>query len=750
VSTQPSGTIRFRARLLVAMMFIIACLTGAALFIAQRHAAANFERETKEDFKSQVAAINSERTVRLASLTERCRQLAGKPRIVAAFEDGAPDVLYPNVRDELRDILGQNDAPDDPATGKLRARFCRVLDEKGAVIPVNAEGLGALGFEESALALPAVAVKQEVGYVVARDPAGREAIDEIIATPIILSPLISHDPNAVVAALVLGFDAADLGGEGQSRPGLKSGLWLNGHLHLPGVPAAVVKSITAELKVTTATPSTAGTSLPVEIGGVPYLLLRERLNPDSRFPPADEVCLYSRADALAEQRADRWEIVGIGAALLLAGLAASHILAARLSKPVETLEVVSAENVVQRERAQAALDVTNEELRVRNAELQKALAELEAAHHQVVQQERLRALGQMASGIAHDFNNALVPILGFCELLQLSPDTLNDRQKSLSYLETIQTAARDAASVVARLREFYRANEADEKFVAVNLKRLVGQVVKMTQPKWKDQALANGATVKVVADFQDVPSVCGEESALREVLTNLVFNAVDAMPGGGVITIRTRQAGDHGILEVADSGTGMTEDVRRRCLEPFFSTKGERGTGLGLSMVFGIVQRHSGTIDLQSEVGRGTTFIISLPLYREAANTAVAGPAVATRALRVLVVDDEAPVRDLLSAALAHDGHSVEVAEQGVEGLRRFMAGKFDLVVTDKAMPGMSGDQMATAIKQVAPRTPIILLTGFGHFLDKESMPAIDVLASKPVSISSLRDAIARALAAAA
>jgi signal transduction histidine kinase len=431
-------------------------------------------------------------------------------------------------------------------------------------------------------------------------------------------------------------------------------------------------------------------------------------------------------------------------------LATSHILSSHLSKPVETLEIVSAENFVQRERAEAALEVTNEELRARNAELQKALAELEAAQQRVIQQERLRALGQMASGIAHDFNNALVPILGFCELLQLSPNIFNDRKKCLGYLDTIQTAAKDAANIVARLREFYRANKADEEFVAVSLQHLVKQAVNLTQPKWKDQAQANGVTVQLRTDLAEVPHIRGEESALREVLTNLIFNAVDAMPNGGTICIRTRRAGECGILEVADSGTGMTEELRQRCLEPYFSTKGERGTGLGLSMVFGIVQRHGGTIDLQSEVGCGTTFSISLPLFEEEFAKAESAKTSAIRPLRVLVVDDEAPVRELLTAALTQDGHQVEVANQGVDGLRRFMHGKFDLVLTDKAMPGMSGDQMADAIKQIAPKTPIILLTGFGHFLDKEQLPSVDVLAAKPIGVIALRDAIARALSAVA
>jgi CheY-like chemotaxis protein/anti-sigma regulatory factor (Ser/Thr protein kinase) len=247
-----------------------------------------------------------------------------------------------------------------------------------------------------------------------------------------------------------------------------------------------------------------------------------------------------------------------------------------------------------------------------------------------------------------------------------------------------------------------------------------------------------------------VPPVAGDESALREVLTNLIFNAVDAMPGGGTITLRTHKDGDSAVLEIADTGTGMTDEVRRRCLEPFFSTKGERGTGLGLSMVFGIIQRHSGTLDLQSEVGKGTTFIIKIPLQDAASlrRTSVAPEEAAHTALRILVVDDEAPVRDTLAAVLAADGHEVESAMDGAEGLRRFLASKFDLVITDKAMPGMSGDQMATAIKKSAPETPIVLLTGFGLFLDKEDFPAVDALASKPVRIPQLREAITHALSA--
>ena len=408
-------------------------------------------------------------------------------------------------------------------------------------------------------------------------------------------------------------------------------------------------------------------------------------------------------------------------------------------------EVLTYEGMVQdiTERKRAA-----DQLLALNAELKTALENLQATQQQVIQQERLRALGQMASGIAHDFNNALVPILGFTELLQLSPQILTDPAKSAKYLDAIQTSAKDAASVVSRLREFYRPDKNDRAFAPVNLKRLVEQAITLTRPKWKDQAQANGATVSIVLELEAVPPVAGEESPLREVLTNLIFNAVDAMPDGGTLTLRTRCDRSSACLEIADTGTGMTEEVRQRCLEPFFSTKGERGTGLGLAMVFGIVQRHSGKLDLESAPGHGTTFRITLPLMDAAPERTAEAPSdkPARRSLRVLVVDDEAPIRDTLGAVLAIDGHEVESAVEGADGLKRFIAGKFDLVLTDKAMPGMNGDQMAAAIKRVAPRTPIILLTGFGLFHDKSEFPDIDVLASKPIRIPALREAIASAL----
>jgi len=393
----------------------------------------------------------------------------------------------------------------------------------------------------------------------------------------------------------------------------------------------------------------------------------------------------------------------------------------------------------------------DQELRDSKQRLEEALAELKTAQGQVIQQERLRALGTMASGVAHDFNNALAAILGFTELLLHRPENLEDKTKARRYLQMMNTAAQDAGNVVNRLREFYRHREAGEVLVPVDLNNLVREAIDLTQPKWKTQGEARGVAVRAETDLAEIPTVLGDAAGLREALTNLIFNAVDAMPDGGVITLRTRCAGGRVTLEVSDTGTGMTEEVRRRCLEPFFTTKGERGTGLGLSMVYGIVERHEGTIDIRTEVGQGTAFVLTLPARVEpppAPVPAETGPAQAV-SKRVLLVDDEELVRKILNEFLLGDGHCVELASNGRDALEKFRRGRFDLAIVDRAMPDMSGDQVAATVKQSAPDLPVIMLTGFGTMMEAagELPPGVDLILSKPVTIAHLRDAMARAIA---
>jgi len=247
----------------------------------------------------------------------------------------------------------------------------------------------------------------------------------------------------------------------------------------------------------------------------------------------------------------------------------------------------------------------------------------------------------------------------------------------------------------------------------------------------------------------------GDEPELREALTNLIFNAADAMPQGGTITLRTRKERHELVLEVSDTGTGMTEEVRRHCLEPFFSTKGQHGTGLGLSSVYGTVRRHDGKINIRTELGKGTTFEVHLPLGParvSVEDTKKEENAPQISPLHVLVVDDDTVVRQIVAEYLKADAHQVEVACSGAEGLDKFKKGSFDLVVLDRAMPGMNGDQVASSIKSLNPNLPIIMLTGFGSMMmaADEKPSGVDLIIGKPVTLDGLREALAKAKAAAA
>jgi len=739
------GTARFRLRLFIAMTAVVMLVTVIAVFLVQRRMEGDLRWNLDRRFESEFDALLAVQDANNAAVLDRCRTLVRSPRIHAAIEDNGLDILYAIASDQLRLLIPTRNAdgrgtvtPDSGEDSMIHVLCYRFLDANGAVIPPPAgQEAGELVTGLRSLSMQALPDREELGYAT---EVGK--VHELVVTPI-----ISTETGRAIAALVLVYQPLKLPAR-LIRNGVKSGVWAQGHLQLAGCPVADLLRLEDQVTIACQRKDRAEGAMAAEIEGAPFLLQYKRLNPGSQFHPGVLVSLFPLGDSVAHLHLMRWEIISAGALLLIGGLVASHYLSARLSVPVEKLAIVSSANAEQRDRAEAALDVTNEELRVRNTELQTALAELKETQQRVIQQERLRALGQMASGVAHDFNNALVPILGFSELLKLSPGVLADREKATSYINMIHTAAGDAAKVVSRLKQFYRKQDEDDAFEAVDMETLVRQAITLTQPKWKDQTQAKGATIRVEPELNAVPPVLGDESALREVLTNLIFNAVDAMPAGGVIKVRTRRDGNFAILEVADTGTGMTEEVRKRCLEPFFTTKGERGTGLGLSMVFGIVQRHGGTVDIESELGKGTTFILRQPLQgaHATANAIVPDAAAMSRNLGILVVDDEPQVRDFLSAALVGDGHRVEVAGDGVDGLRRFREGIFDLVVTDKAMPGMSGDQMASAMKLMKPGTPVILLTGFGQFLDKTDLPGIDVLLSKPVGIQSLREALTTAL----
>lgn len=383
------------------------------------------------------------------------------------------------------------------------------------------------------------------------------------------------------------------------------------------------------------------------------------------------------------------------------------------------------------------------------ANLERSLAELRASQQQVVQQERLRALGEMVTGVAHDFNNALSLILGHAEIFQLACRRHPAGADFADCAQNIVTASLDAAEIVTRLREFHRPTDPGEACGPLPLNAIIEQAVAFTRPRWAAESHARGMPIEVVTDLAEIPPLVGNEAELRKMFTSLIFNAVDAMPQGGTITLATRTREGRIELTVTDTGMGMTEEVRRRCLEPFFTTKGERGSGLGLAMVYGIVGRHAGTLGVESTPGRGSTFRISFPADTTGAVTPPLAPAEISRPLRILVVDDQSVQGELIAQALERDWHTTAVASNGRDALALFERQEFDLVITDKAMPGMNGDQLAVAVKSLEPETRVILLTGFGAAADDRDGQSefVDLVLAKPALFVKLRAAIAKVMA---
>jgi signal transduction histidine kinase/ActR/RegA family two-component response regulator/HAMP domain-containing protein len=397
-----------------------------------------------------------------------------------------------------------------------------------------------------------------------------------------------------------------------------------------------------------------------------------------------------------------------------------------------------------------------------HSELERAYNELRQTQQTVMQQERLKALGQMASGIAHDVNNALSPVVGFADLMLQDEHGLTSDGKK--YLKHIRTAGEDIAHIIERLREFYRRRDDRESLQELNFNALAEQIVDMTRPRWRDIPQSRGATIEMRTDLAtDVPELVGIESEVREALTNLVLNAVDALPGGGTITICTRVArrnvasnleaySTYVMAEVSDTGVGMNAETRKRCLEPFFSTKGKHGTGLGLSMVYGVMQRHEGSIEIESEPGQGTTVRLVFPVRKLAIIDAAAKAKDAMpKPLQILYIDDEPLLRELLKEMLERDGHKVQVSDNGQTGIETFRHARqqghpFDVVITDLGMPYVDGRQVAKVLKQESPVTPVIMLTGWGAIMkEDDTLPdQVDGVLSKPPRSKELRETLCR------
>jgi signal transduction histidine kinase/ActR/RegA family two-component response regulator len=395
-------------------------------------------------------------------------------------------------------------------------------------------------------------------------------------------------------------------------------------------------------------------------------------------------------------------------------------------------------------------------------ELQAAYEDLRQTQQAVMQQERLRVLGQMASGVAHDINNSLSPVALYTESLLAHEPGLSERARQ--YLQTIRQAIDDVAETIGRMRQLYRPGEPGTELVPVQLNGLVQQVLALTRGRYSDMPRQQGVEIRMQTELAaDLPLVLGIESEIRDSIVNLIFNAVDAMPEGGTLTVRTRLASSsadsprpsvqrHVDVEVSDTGTGMDEPTRAKCLEPFFTTKGERGTGLGLAMVYAMVQHHGAAIDIESELGKGTTMrlVFAVPVTGVADSQAPGITPKLPPRLRILVVDDDPLLLQSLRSTLETDGHAVDIATGGQEGIDLFRAecdgdNPFAVVITDLGMPYVDGRKVAGAVKAASSETPVIMLTGWGRRMAVEdSISQADCILAKPPKLTELREALYR------
>jgi PAS domain S-box-containing protein len=387
---------------------------------------------------------------------------------------------------------------------------------------------------------------------------------------------------------------------------------------------------------------------------------------------------------------------------------------------------------------QAAIAIENARL---YTELHDSYARLQAAQGELVRTEKLRGLGQMAAGIAHDLNNTLAAILGQVELVKLR-GVPPDIQESL---HTLETAAADGAQVVRRLQDFAR-QRASLPLVSLALPPVVQEALGITGPRWKDEVQRRGQTIQVRVDLEALPPILGHAPEIREALTNVIFNAVDAMPEGGVLTVTGTTTPGGVCLHVADTGVGMPETVRQKIFEPFFTTKGVKGTGLGLSVVYGIMERHGGRVLVASRPGEGTTISLQFQAASAAPREAAPDrPPDPRPARRILLIDDEPVVRRTMAELLRAAGQTVHVAESGPAGLAQLAAALPDIVLTDLGMPEMSGVELARRVKAAHPRLPVVLLTGWGDtaMLSADDRAAVDRVLGKPARMAEVLRVVA-------
>jgi signal transduction histidine kinase len=567
------------------MMVVVSGMTGAGLYLAQRNNAAEAEHDLQHDFQAELAASDSVEELRHAALAERCRILAQNPRIHAALEDNALDLLYPSAKDEMRDVMAADPGSSQASQpGALHASFYRFLDSDGAVLPApNPVDVGPLRLEEEAqLALKPLPDKQQIGYIRRKPATGGETIDEVIALPI-----HSSETHELIAALVVGFEPVPVAG---NRPGdeMKSGIWVGGWLHMPALPESSRAGIMQDLARTLAAPGSEGRSSRVEVEGAPHLLFYKQLNPGSAFPPAYEVCIYSLHKVLARQRRLRWQIIGAGAALLIAGFVASHFISKRLSVPVEKLAVDSEENRARRKRVEAALASTHEELE------RSTRFSADASHQLKTPVTVLRA---GLEGLLHRDN---------------FPPDVYEELSALHHQTYRLTAVIDDLLLLSRMD----AGRLQIEFNPVSLTELIeGWLEDFT-------ALPDPMGLEIKTKVPRGLYIAGEKRYASLILQNLLENARKYNHPGGSIRVSARTDNGWALLRVGNTGPVIPPEMQDQIFERF--ARGTNGTkvaghGLGLNLARELVRLHGGELRLVSSVEQWTEFEVTFRLAQQPA-----------------------------------------------------------------------------------------------------------------------------------
>jgi signal transduction histidine kinase len=566
----------FRTKLSGAMMLVVAAITAFGLYLAQRNVTSNAERALRQNFQTELSALDKLLELRQAAVTERCRALAANPRIHAALEDNALDLLYPSAKDELRDLMENKEPSADQVESTLHAKFYRFLDNHGAVLPPpNPRDVGPLQAKaEEQLPLKKLPEKQQIGYVASSDSSD-ETIDEVTAVPI-----FSTENGEIISALVLGFKPLEIVPQ-VGGTGMKSGVWTNGRLHLSSLEKSDEDSLAREITNALAKFKRRENNFRVTVNGVPHLLFYKRLNPDSLFPPAYEICIYPLANWMAQLHRLRWQVVGAGGLLLLGGFVASHLVAIRFAKPVEELALDSEENRQQRRRAEAALISTSEKLK-------RSTRYSADASHQLKSPLTVLRAGLEALLAREDFNR----------------ETYEELATLLHHTHRLSGVIEDLL-LLSRMDAGHLQINAEP----VNLSQLVEE--------WLDDlsALPDSPDVKIEKHIPPDLHVAGERRYTSLIVQNLLENARKYNRREGSIRVSATSHDGEVRLIVGNTGRPIASDAQTHIFERFRrgSVGGSvAGHGLGLNLARELARLHGGDLKLVRSENDWTEFELRL------------------------------------------------------------------------------------------------------------------------------------------